>query len=545
VGRRGSREDKNDQTVLDRDAVGRRFRRSMKPTVIQAGDPASFSIKLLFNPDPDKGLAATSDESASWGGFQLWVQGKNLCQYQCRQEVFHEPHWYLLPILEWLVDQWGPILHEERFPLPTRHLGARNSYLDAVIPSLTLFDDDTEHKQQLWESWWNRHALRSHRDGGLLPDVFIRRWRNTIEFSWGNSDLPGAPEDFYFLCPQSVARLSVDRVSTALFEAADHAADYLLSANNSSQRFQQLKNACSKIPKTPTNNWDAWLTHTGSTLEHSKEAILEAEASIKQCPRQIVEAIFSSKSNGLAVTEESHAALMFGTVSPDISRSDVHKIVNLMVKALSVNGEAPEMQSHIPLKPLSTTSRPYTQGYELALDFMDSVSVPELEGSTDVGRLVKDLNIQMSEIEIDDKTIRGLSMAGPKQWPTILINRASEWNMNTWGQRFSAAHELCHVLYDRAPGERFAIASGPWAPRDIEQRANAFAAMLIMPIQKVNEAVRQLAVPLASSDAIFTIARTLKTSPVATLEHLYNLHKLDDFDRDKIRSELVVKAHRS
>jgi len=40
---------------------------------------------------------------------------------------------------------------------------------------------------------------------------------------------------------------------------------------------------------------------------------------------------------------------------------------------------------------------------------------------------------------------------------------------------------FCHILFDREYGTKWALASGPWAPRDLERRANAFAAMLLMP----------------------------------------------------------------
>ena len=56
-------------------------------------------------------------------------------------------------------------------------------------------------------------------------------------------------------------------------------------------------------------------------------------------------------------------------------------------------------------------------------------------------------------------------------------------------RRFTLAHELCHLLVDRDKGARLAIVSGPWAPLDVERRANAFAAALLMPEAAVAKAV--------------------------------------------------------
>ena len=51
-------------------------------------------------------------------------------------------------------------------------------------------------------------------------------------------------------------------------------------------------------------------------------------------------------------------------------------------------------------------------------------------------------------------------------------------------QRFTLAHELCHMLHDRSYGARLAIASGPWAPWGIEKRANALLAGAGVPMRR-------------------------------------------------------------
>jgi Zn-dependent peptidase ImmA (M78 family) len=104
-----------------------------------------------------------------------------------------------------------------------------------------------------------------------------------------------------------------------------------------------------------------------------------------------------------------------------------------------------------------------------------------------------------------------------------------------WESRL--AHELCHLLYDRSYGWQLAIASGPWAPRDLERRANAFAAMLLMPKQLVARVVRSLTVRLDTLAAVRQVATALRTSPTATIEHLGNLGLLDEADRERIRLE--------
>ena len=44
-----------------------------------AGDTNKFAFKISFRTDPDGGLGATAEESLSWGSFQIWAAGQNLC----------------------------------------------------------------------------------------------------------------------------------------------------------------------------------------------------------------------------------------------------------------------------------------------------------------------------------------------------------------------------------------------------------------------------------------------------------------------------------
>jgi len=86
-----------------------------------AGDTGAFALTLAFGRDPDDGQAAEPDVSLSWGSFQIWVEGRNLCAHREAGERIESVHWYLLPLIEWFVEHWDPLLHEER--LPARNLG--------------------------------------------------------------------------------------------------------------------------------------------------------------------------------------------------------------------------------------------------------------------------------------------------------------------------------------------------------------------------------------------------------------------------------------
>jgi Zn-dependent peptidase ImmA (M78 family) len=147
------------------------------------------------------------------------------------------------------------------------------------------------------------------------------------------------------------------------------------------------------------------------------------------------------------------------------------------------------------------------------------------------------LGIGHDEIQLDDHEIRAVAIASPMHKPQCLLNKNHPTYLTNTGRRFTLAHELCHLLYDRSYGQQLAIATGPWAPRDLERRANAFAAMLLMPTELVLRVVSSLTVGLATFAGVRQVAATLRTSLTATTEHLGNLGLLDEADRERIRLE--------
>ena len=149
-------------------------------------------------------------------------------------------------------------------------------------------------------------------------------------------------------------------------------------------------------------------------------------------------------------------------------------------------------------------------------------------GGVDPDRAMEQLEIDLLRVRLADESIRGIAIAGSCYRPCVAWNQNSPRNADRRGRRFTLAHELCHVLFDWEHGRSLAIASGPWAPRDVERRANAFAAMLLMPPAAVAAAVADINEPINTAGAVHAIATRLQTGFDATLRHLANLGFLDE-----------------
>jgi hypothetical protein len=465
------------------------------------GSTDVFAIRLSFSPDPDEGIAIDPDESASWGRLQLWVKGQDLCAHVDQGELLEGVHWYMLSFLEWLVAAWNPLLHEER--LPNRNIG------DTAIESLAITRNapplatelDISTWEQEWYDWYGRHALRTARDGGLFPNVVLRRLHDYIEVSWDDEPSAGTPSGFRFNLGLGSELLNPEDVAGPLYDLITDAVQHLRAAVPDSARLESLQAGLQELPNPSQHEirlrWLAGLPAPARVVDQLKgksadqfkgswENVTSVLKSFRKGPA--VEAALATDETPLVLVGSCQAALLFGSVSPTISEADVYTLADVLISQYSRSGnQNSELEKLSRNIPPHETPVIWEQGYDLAESLHE---VLNLTGDwVDVGTVIRSLGIHRLSRQLNDTGIRGVSIAGPQHKSTIVINKSSRFSKRSEGTRFTIAHELCHLLYDRSHGKKLAIASGPWAPQSIEKRANAFAAMFLMPPHLVERAV--------------------------------------------------------
>src|SRR5262249_27784629 len=184
---------------------------------------------------------------------------------------------------------------------------------------------------------------------------------------------------------------------------------------------------------------------------------------------EIVEAIFGIDETKLVVAESCQAALMFGSVVPTIDDDDASVLLRKLVALYNKEGGPPALRKLVHEEPLdSSHERGWEQGYGLAEELLDTLSLPDQHNDwIDIDRVYQELGIRVEDIALHDTDIRAVAIAGPHHLPATLINIKHATTQWSSGRRFTLAHELCHILFDRGYGAKLALASGPWAPRDL------------------------------------------------------------------------------
>lgn len=495
------------------------------------GNPARFEIAVGWADDAEPRTRRPAGHGWSMGKVKITVADRELTR--SRRGAAEQGHvgWYLAPLFDWIAANWAALLHEEDFAWPER--GGAPAVIAchrALDRTIAVTDAAGRATYKATQGWYYRHALRSAAEGGLFPDLFIRRVTDDIELSWSAAAPLFAPDGFAFVTEPGVARLPVDDVAGPLWAALDWVAHHppvLDGADRAS--WQALADKIGGIPAMGAAVFDRAYVDA-RILELVRESLARIGRS------DLIEEDVSAARPYLPAL--SPAVAMFGGVSPNLGERDVDYLCALLATRAQ-GGDGPALRALVEASETSPLGVPHEDGYAFARDFLEQMGLPGDRAWIDVRGIAAGLGIEVVEEALETDGIRGVAVAGQGFAPTILLNRTSPFNLNEFGKRYTLAHELCHILHDRSRARRVTHVSGPWVEPGIERRANAFAAYLLMP--------RALLVKgwqpqfEASRNEFVALAAGLRVNESALTEHLYNLGLIDELARERLRA--VFRKH--
>ena len=482
----------------------------MSAHAIEFGDTESFAVRIELLPDPDEGRFSSPEETLSWGRFDLWVQGRNLC-------APHGATWYLLPLFEWLVRNWDALFHESKLPVLSDVETSPWAQRDGDARFLPyLSDDEADRRESLWYEWSLRHALRSAAEGGVFPDILLLREGGCARFSWGPPPSTGMPSECVFEHSRGDALLPLNAVCVPLFEALRTISDSMVqwgraSALQELSRLTALQKSVMELRTVAPEERLTWLSGIAHTLEDARRKVAMLQDRLGDSFAAF--ALDGLSPNELVLEGSSLASMMYGSTAPEIGEKDVLLLAR-SVMALPPSDVQP------PRLPASESSVPFLEGYETAELLHEHLRTNTTSpNAIDIEAILRRLGVYADSILLDDERIMGVAVSRFGCAPSILVNEQHEKNRTSQGRRFTLAHELCHLLLDREHGRPLAVASGPWAPRAVEKRANAFAAMLLMPKPMLDS----MAAEYSEDTLADAVAERLKTGKLSTKWHLINL----------------------
>jgi hypothetical protein len=139
-----------------------------------------------------------------------------------------------------------------------------------------------------WAIWWSRHCFRSAREGGLFPDLYLRRYRDKLEFSTGADPLPGIPDSYVFLTPNRIYHADPVDAAGTLFQVMSAAIQELCRRMPSSERLTDLdaKRKNLTLPGRETARM-AWLAGLGNQIDKFRRVADEISATLRDAPEII------------------------------------------------------------------------------------------------------------------------------------------------------------------------------------------------------------------------------------------------------------------
>ncbi len=180
---------------------------------------------------------------------------------------------------------------------------------------------------------------------------------------------------------------------------------------------------------------------------------------------------------------------------------------------------------------------PAQQGYALAAGLREYLDL-STEQPVEPEELLSKWGVAVHDFPIPEALIDAIAVWGPNHGPAILINPDGPRSEKAPGRRSTLAHEIAHLLVDYATTLPVIEVLGGRVPKSVEQRANAFAAELLLPravaAKVVTEALKgvfdQTQRSIRLQEAIDGLCKKYGTSYETTAWQIRNSSRLSGAD---------------
>lgn len=417
----------------------------MAKTVTKFGSSAGLNCELQWDHSNPKGLAA----DATRGSLQVWV-GEFLAWGSRKGSEVVGLSWTWVELLEFLATSWANIEYEQGYPLGFQPASPALLRDEAEARWQSMSAVAIAGEQQEVFDWEESHDLSRGLQGLFIPSLFVVRFGNR-----------------YLVATRgTVIERPLQETLGALSAFGDFLAERLdnLEDQRSIDAVENWRNR---------NDLDA-MSRLSITVGRSK---LEIDS---MSGGNIIDAF--EFTNGVFSLTETVAlvAMTRGILDPKTVRT----LMDLVRAATSNKSQSLDVLSD-DVRPFLETlvgRKPYDQGYDLAIwlrAHKNQIGFNTVRFDPDA--MMQRLGVRLTDVDFGTDLLDGVACWGPQHGPAVWINKNSKHRTSSGARRVTIAHELCHLLVDRDGALPLAEIVNGNIPRPVEQRANAFAAELLLP----------------------------------------------------------------
>ena len=426
----------------------------MAGKLTSSGNP----LGLQFQIDWTRKNKLKDAEKGTEGGLLLWVH-ENLAWGQYSESGAHTPiDWTWIELLEYLSAAWPYLRYERGYPLglnpiwPAKLRDSAESRWQALPDDLCRFEEE-----QLF-AFEDTHDLARGVQGLFLPSVWLVKEGN--------------------LMTVGTERATIHRPLDETIKTLSQLGDAIYA------RIARLEDKRSQIAR---NAWDNRLNIDPWKFVHIASE-WPSEELRKLVGDQDVRAAFEIEENEFEITEPLEiAGLTRGYLGVEQLKSVIEKVRQLRKintpKLDDLSGECTELLEN------SKERKPYNQGYQLAHWVREKVGTSPSSTPFDIHGYLEMLAVPIDDIDLGNDFLDAVACWGPRHGPVIWVNRNEKHRKTEGARRTTLSHELCHLLVDRHGALPLADVINGNVPKWVEQRADAFAAELLLPRKVAANAV--------------------------------------------------------
>lgn len=417
-----------------------------------------------------------------WGSLLVLLAGKPVWFVNEGNKLPGGVRWDWADLLEHLAGMWPWLCYEETYPLDSspRHPGQLWERAQGCQGGLDALPDLEYDALVRFE---HRHDLGGGLDGIALPSVLVLR---EGLFGW-------------LACPEfQIAVKRPWRETLEVLQAlgntlADSIAESDGPAGHLVERWRQRECAAERLLLDLRSGFSA---------------------SDRRCIRDDAEGEEFWEITGKKEMQDSELLAAARMTARSVDRDVVGGLIEA-VRSLPM-AETPELDAlsdrvRSCLDSGDDDRQPFEEGHAAAACLRDALGLDGEKPFPDIEGYFRRWHVPIESWKIDrEGRIDAVACWGPRHGPAVILNEIEDGRLSLSGaRRATLAHELCHLLLDRDGSLPMAEVLGGNAPVVPEQRANAFAAELLLPREK---ALATVAGASSLEDALHALMRDYDVS---------------------------------